>query len=489
MQIDYMQIDQYIEFHWTEIVEDIASLVAISSVEDATTATQKTPWGLAVADALECALSIARRLGLSVHNCDGYLGYADLTGACERKFSGVAFGMAGVIDSEISTNKSVKKQIAVIAHLDVVPAGLGWDFDPFTLQRKNGYLVGRGVIDDKGPAVLLLWAAHFFVQQSLTLHNDLRILLGANEETGMADVCYYLSHYNAPDFLFTPDSSWPVVIGEKGSYNAEILFPLQKDGRIVGLEGGTVRNAVAVKSHAILRANLSELSTAPYITFCKLSDGLVRIDACGTGGHAAMPENTVSALGILVRYLLDNGLYNSSEKRWLEFQELIYGAWDGSLLGIDADDDIFSPLTIISGTMTVRDNALVQTIDCRYPKSTTPDIIHAQLQAICNRYGVTLQETHRSKYLFVDPDRPEITALLTSYEEWTGQEAVPVTIGGGTYAKHFPYAVAFGPEDETSDDQKPEWVGTIHGPNEAIREESLKRALGIYISALAKLLF
>ncbi|MDU5893008.1 MAG: dipeptidase, partial [Atopobium minutum] len=58
---------------------------------------------------------------------------------------------------------------------------------------------------------------------------------------------------------------------------------------------------------------------------------------------------------------------------------------------------------------------------------------------------------------------------------------------GGTYAKHFPYAVAFGPEEDP-DPHAPEWVGTIHGPQEAIPEASLKRALAIYITALAQLL-
>lgn len=53
-------------------------------------------------------------------------------------------------------------QLATITHLDVVPAGNGWDSDPFDMIEKEGWLIGRGVSDDKGPALLTLYMAKFF---------------------------------------------------------------------------------------------------------------------------------------------------------------------------------------------------------------------------------------------------------------------------------------------------------------------------------------
>ena len=46
---------------------------------------------------------------------------------------------------------------AVLAHVDVVPAGDGWDSDPFTLTQKGDLLFGRGVLDDKGAALMALY--------------------------------------------------------------------------------------------------------------------------------------------------------------------------------------------------------------------------------------------------------------------------------------------------------------------------------------------
>ena len=469
----HQQIEAFVNQHWEDVVADIAQLVSIPSTEDPSTASAQKPFGEAVDQALRCGMEIAVRLELDAHSCDGYLAFADVP--------------LSKLRSHAASDSCPRKQIATMAHLDVVPAGSGWDRDPFLLQRRDGYLVGRGVLDDKGPAVLTLWAAHFFTQPEFAPYHSLRVLLGGNEETGMKDAHYYQSKYEAPNFLFTPDSSWPVVCGEKGSYNALISLPVQTDGRIISMEGGTVRNAVAAHAHALVRAALNELPQAEHISFSPEGEGCVRIAAQGIGGHAAMPEGTNNALGILAEYLLENGLYAPSEKRWLEFQQLMHGAWDGSLLGVDATDDIFDPLTIVSGVMYVRDGMFVQTVDSRYPKSTTPDALCVQLQKVCAQHGLEFEEVRRGKYLYVDPQSPEIMTLLKSYEEWTGEHKQPVTLGGGTYAKHFPYAVAFGPEEDP-DPHAPEWVGTIHGPQEAIPEASLKRALAIYITALAQLL-
>ena len=101
-------------------------------------------------------------------------------------------------------------------------------------------------------------------------------------------------------------------------------------------------------------------------------------------------------------------------------------------------------------------------------------------------YGVEYAEVHRGSLLYVDPGRHEVQVLLDCYAGWFGGAAKPVTLGGGTYAKRFPYAVGFGPIGDPDEDV-PSWAGEIHGPNEAVSEGSLKRALCTYISALERL--
>ena len=62
----------------------------------------------------------------------------------------------------------------------------------------------------------------------------------------------------------------------------------------------------------------------------------------------------------------------------------------------------------------------------------------------------------------------------------------PFVIGGGTYAREFERACAFGPHEPGED--VPAWVGPEHGPDEAVSEESLRRALKIYIVSIARLM-
>ena len=61
----------------------------------------------------------------------------------------------------------------------------------------------------------------------------------------------------------------------------------------------------------------------------------------------------------------------------------------------------------------------------------------------------------------------------------------PFTMGGGTYARHFPYAVSFGPEH--TDIELPEFAGPMHGANEAAPLNKLLEAVKIYILALLRL--
>ncbi len=262
--------------------------------------------------AFDEALCIADRLGLAAHDCDGYLGFADLAGASE-------------------------KQLALIAHTDVVPEGPGWHTDPFKMEQREGWLLGRGVIDDKGPAVLALHAARFFAerveQTGEKLPYTLRVILGANEETSMGDVDYYLENYPEPDFLFTPDAEFPVCCGEKGLYGATFRSPAVSgpvEGSVIAaIEGGSATNAIASLAVAVVRAGADGLPAADGIEVEDASEGgqaLARITAHGVGGHASTPAGTKNAIGMLCNYLLENGLFSEAERPFLGLERQIHAA-------------------------------------------------------------------------------------------------------------------------------------------------------------------
>ena len=114
------QIEAYVNEVWPDYLRDLERLVAVPSVVDESASAPGAPWGPGCREALDVAMDIAERQGLIVGDCDGALAYGDLPG-------------------------ETGEQVATIAHVDVVPAGEGWDVEPFAVTRRDGVLLGRGI--------------------------------------------------------------------------------------------------------------------------------------------------------------------------------------------------------------------------------------------------------------------------------------------------------------------------------------------------------
>ena len=83
---------------------------------------------------------------------------------------------------------------------------------------------------------------------------------------------------------------------------------------------------------------------------------------------------------------------------------------------------------------------------------------------------------------YIEPDSPAIRTLIDTYNEVTGQNKKPFTMGGGTYARHFENAVSFGMEEPQ--EPMPAFVGAMHGANEGVPVARLLQSLKIYILAI-----
>ena len=453
------QIDAYIAENRQAILDDIAALVAVNSVQAAPA--PGAPFGEGVRQALDKTLEIARRMGLTAHNCENRIGYAELPGAEPEKY------------------------LATICHVDVVPAGNGWDADPFTMRVNGNWLLGRGVADDKGPMVICLYALKFLQQLGVSLRYPIRALVGDNEETGMEDVDYYLKNFPAPVFCFTPDAEFPVCNGEKGQFYGCLVGPVLGRGALVDFEGGVANNAVPDRASALVRADINKLSPVEGITLETEEDGLVRVRGWGRAGHAASPQGTVNAIGLVVDYLLANGIGSAEETAYLKALQKLHASTAGEGLGIACEDEPFGPLTIIGGRIyRGEDGRLVQTMDSRYPTTTNGKAMAAAIRAAIGD-GAELVGNGDNAPFYISADSPAIRACIDTYNEVTGEHATPFTMGGGTYARHFPYAVSFGPEH--ADMELPAFGGPMHGANEAAPFDKLLEALKVYILALLRL--
>jgi len=127
------------------------------------------------------------------------------------------------------------KKVAILTHLDTVPPGnADWrPFEPRTETRdyrggSQPFLVGRGAVDDKGPAVLGL-----IVMRALAKHYDgsnaldgltVDLIFDTSEETDFS-TAYYFEQFGVPDFGIVFDAIW-TVRAEKGIERPTFTVPL-----------------------------------------------------------------------------------------------------------------------------------------------------------------------------------------------------------------------------------------------------------------------
>lgn len=448
-------IECFAEENREAVFRDIARLVAINSVEGK--AEPGAPYGPGPKKALDLALKIAGELGLETVDCQGKIGWASVGPDDGRDY------------------------LATITHLDVVPTGDGWTEDPFTMREREGYIIGRGVMDDKGPSVLCLYALKYLKDRGVELRYPVRALLGVNEETGMDDVKYYLEHFPAPAFCFSPDANFPLCNGEKGIYHGKIISSLPL-GNVLEIQGGMAANAVPDSARATVKA--AALCSTESVEAEELEAGVWRLSARGIGGHASLPEGTANAIGMLVSYILDNHIVSGEEERFFRLLEKLHASYDGSALGVAASDGLFKPLTIVGGVIGVEDGHIFQTVDSRYPTTTSGEKIAAAIQAQAGELAQVSIDNDTPPF-YMSLDNPAVQACIGAYNQITGENAAPYTIGGGTYARHFPNAVSFGPEHPER--PAPDFTGPIHGVDEAASMEFFMEALKVYILTLLEL--
>lgn len=462
------QVSEWIEAHRQEIVETTQGLLRIPSVES--TPASGAPFGAETRQALDYAVGVGERHGLTPKHLDGYAAHAEWT----------APGVAP--DAPI---------VGALAHVDVVPAGTGWTHPPFGAEIENGKIYARGATDDKGPAMAALWALLAVKECAVPLTRRIRLILGANEESGFGCVKHYFAHEEMPVTGFTPDAMFPLVYAEKGIANAVLTHPAPPEGghiRIISLVGGQRPNMVPDTAEAVLQnpvpraAVVARLNAVVGITTEDMEGGSLHVVAKGVSAHGSTPENGVNAIAVLCNALLL--LDHQEDQR--QVIRLIHdwaGDTTGGTLGIAGRDDVAGPLTSNLGVVALQDGKASLTFNIRYPVTWNSETLRGCLKDGVSGTGWTLESLSDQPPLYVPQDDPLVATLLQVYRDETGDDTAPLTMGGGTYARSMRKGIAFGPGFRDADPTD----GGAHEKDECWPVEHLIRAAKIYARALARL--
>lgn len=462
--------DAYIDANFDKLLNELKELIAIPSVKE--NPLNDMPFGKPCADALNFILKLCSDLGMRTKNVDNYCGWAEIG------------------DGE--------KLVAILCHVDVVPAGDGWNTDPFTAVIKDGEILGRGAIDDKGPALAAIYSVAAIKEKYNEIPARIRLIFGCDEESGWGCMERYAKTEETPHMAFTPDAEYPVIITEKGIAHYVIETSLEEGEYQLYVNGGLRANMVPDKAHATVIGNIDKLFNvlndydvhSKNISFKAKGDTL-EIDSVGVGAHGSTPEKGTNAFFELFKFLKELDLKGSQGKFVDDMVSIFVDKTDGSGAGLKLDDEISGRLTLNLGMCFIGKNGLFANmnddsckivIDIRYPVSYDIKDISAKLQGtLPDNWECEIEHSQPPHH--VDKDSLLVKTLVEVYSAYTGRNEAPLAIGGGTYARTLPgKAVAFGVQFLDRPDR-------AHQANEGVNLEDLKISAKMFASALEKLIF
>ncbi|MEK4062486.1 MULTISPECIES: Sapep family Mn(2+)-dependent dipeptidase [Paenibacillus] len=452
-------ISQFLEANQEAMIEDAKGLIRINSVGLAYNPGSSQPFGEGCSSVLDEAIRLMQREKLDVTDFDGY-------------------GVKGELAA------SERGSIGFFAHLDVVPEGGDWSFPPYEPFVRDGYLFGRGAMDNKAAAVAALYVLKFFADSKLPLGHGLYLFLGCNEENGMRDIRHFLSRHEPPQFGIVPDAYFPLCFAEKGMLRADFEGEVA-DGNLLAFNGGTEYNVVPAAASAILRDVDPEHARQVLpgsFTVEALPEG-IRITASGKAGHAAFPEGTDNAAVKLAAALAAHGLVRGSRTlRALAFVQECFASPYGHGLGIAFRD--MSGEATVNAAVRMENGRLRLLCDIRYGVTQEKSGIQQLLEEAAARYGMRLTRTEDSPPHYIAPDDPIAAALCDLANRELGTNQPPYAMGGITHARWLPRAAAFGPLRRDKPSPFPAGRGGGHQPDEAMYLEAIWEAFQIYVKAV-----
>ena len=431
----------------SDYLESLKTIVSYPSVLNE--GENGTPFGQSIQNVLEKMLEITRSLGFKTYiDPKGYYGYA-----------------------EIGQGEEL---LAVLCHLDVVPAGdlSDWETPPFEATIKDGWIHGRGVQDDKGPSLAALYAVKALMDAGVTFNKRIRFIYGTDEETLWRCMARYNELEETATLGFAPDSSFPLTYAEKGLLQVKLHGSGSQE---LAIEAGEAFNVVPAK--ASYTGNLAD----------SLEDELKKqsfeyertVDTVTVIGVPKHSKDAAEGVNAIVR--LATGLNLLVQHPAIQFIAEAVGedATGSSLFGEISDKPSGTLSFNISGLTINPDKSEIR-IDMRIPVLADKDKLVQELSQIAEKYQLRYEEFDYLAPLYVPLDSELVSTLMAVYKEKTNDDNPAVSSGGATFARTMPNCVAFGA-------LFPGALQTEHQANERTVIEDLYKAMDIYAETIYRL--
>lgn len=380
------------------------------------------------------------------------------------------------------------------AHQDVVPVPEDsrdqWDQEPFAGTVADGYIWGRGVLDDKNQIHGILEAAEMKIAEGYQPERTLYFVFGQDEEVGGPEGARYiadvLEERGIERFAFVMDESAPLIPG---------VFP--------GIPDNTALIGIAQKGYLSLELAIH-----------------------GIGGHSSQPPEE-SNIGILAKaitkledaqfpYRIHGAVRHQyrymgpelDEDRQPMFAAVAFGK-DGEMTDLEkefiaemATDQVTRAMlhTTIAVTMInagIKDNVLppsaTAVVNFRPMPGDTPEVIIDHVRKAIGDDRITITDISASTpaTAVADPEGPGYKALEKTVRQIWGNDLIvaPFFVIGGSDSKHF-QARPFAPDVYTITgiqlESTKEFAG-FHGVNERILVDEYGKTIAFFYQLMGNL--
>lgn len=289
------------------------------------------------------------------------------------------------------------KRLLMPAHMDVVPAGEGWDHDPFDVLVKDGKIFGRGTNDNKGPLAAILAAAEILKKLGLDeeLNGQLLVAALSDEEAADPSGIDYGIGFLLEENLIHPTHA---IVPDIGEDMKEI--DIAEKGRLV-----------------------------------------IKVTAIGKQAHGSTPEEGVNAIFMMTKLL------NQIENLKLSYD--VHPLLGHPTMNLGEIHGGIAP-NVVPGTCTIY-------LDFRIlPGMKRNDVIQQLEDCISKieKNNFKIEVMSESIPFSVDPENELVKLIQKTTSEELGFTAKPMGMGGGTYAKnliqHGVLTVGWGPGGNTA---------------------------------------
>ena len=355
-----------------------------------------------------------------------------------------------------------KRPILLLSHMDVVPVERDrWEVDPFSGAIREGYLYGRGALDNKSMGIVEMMVLLILKREKIPLKRDILFFATADEETG---------------------GRWGVEWAmENVPAIKESEYALNEGGYVVLNEAGQPERYEVSSGQKVL---------------CQ-----IRLKAKGTPGHGSMPhsdnpnvklvqalervtrwETPYSVLPMVKEFFLKMAPKQPSEDRPF-FKDIAKGLSNASFAKRFTTNPIYNAmvrdtlsLTVLQGgsKVNVIPSESTAMLDCRLiPGSSKEDFVGELRKRLGD--GIEIEVISESVSL---PPSPFDTALFRAIDRYAGHNdpgcpVVPLLLSGATDSRFLRekgiIAYDFCPFRLTEKE-----LMKVHGNNERIAVENLR---------------